>query len=210
MGGVHQPSATEHDRVSAPSELALWTRGRDGDGAAFGLIFDLHRDRVFRHAYRLLQDRHDAEDAAAVAFLELWRRRSSVRLVEDSVLAWLLVTAGNAARNLDRSRRRYRHLLNVLPHAADLPSAEDQALTAGADADDLAAAIRQLPPSDARLFALVALEEYSVVDAARLLGLTAGAARTRLHRIKSRLRDHLGYETRAAYLTGDRTTTEAS
>ena len=53
----------------------LWERGAAGDGGAFGLIFDLHRDRVFRHAYRILQDVHDAEDASAVAFLELWRRR---------------------------------------------------------------------------------------------------------------------------------------
>ncbi|WP_396133584.1 RNA polymerase sigma factor [Arthrobacter sp. 1088] len=47
--------------------------------------------------------RHDAEDATAAAFLELWRRREGVRLVDGSILPWLLVTTTNTARNLQRS-----------------------------------------------------------------------------------------------------------
>jgi RNA polymerase sigma-70 factor (ECF subfamily) len=43
------------------------------------LLFDRHRDRVFRHAYRLAGQRHDAEDIMSTAFLELWRGRLKVR-----------------------------------------------------------------------------------------------------------------------------------
>jgi hypothetical protein len=52
----------------------LWERSLKGEGEAFGLLFDRHRDRVFRHAYRLSGQRHDAEDIMSTAFLELWRR----------------------------------------------------------------------------------------------------------------------------------------
>lgn len=186
-------------------EYALWQRGLAGDADAFALIFDLHRDRVFRHAYRVLRNHADAEDAAAVSFLELWRRRSEVRVVDGSVLPWLLVTTTNACRNLARSRRRYRRLLDALPHGDHHPSAEDMViddLTIGAD---VAAALRGLAPRDAELFALVALEGYPIGDAAAALGITAGAARTRLHRIRTSVQRQLGHRKLDSYLTKEAT-----
>lgn len=96
-----------------------------GDSGAFASIFDLHKDRVFRHAYALLHDRDDAEDAAAVTFLELWRRRQKVRVVNGTVLSWLLVTTTNISRNLIRSRSRYARLLRDLPRADPRPDTTD-------------------------------------------------------------------------------------
>lgn len=186
------------------SEHASWKRGLAGDAEAFGSLFDLHRDRVFRHAYRILQNRADAEDAAAVAFLELWRRRSHVRVVDGSVLPWLLVTTTNTSRNLDRSRRRYRRLLESLPHADVHPSAEDTAFDLTPNAD-VVAALGELTSRDARLFSLVAVEDYSVSDAAQVLGISPGAARTRLHRIRASLQRHLGHDTLDSYLTKEAT-----
>jgi RNA polymerase sigma-70 factor (ECF subfamily) len=75
-------------------EAASWRRASAGDGEAFGLLFDAHHVRVYRHALKLTGSVHDAEEVLAGAFLELWRRRTSVRLVGDSVLPWLLVTTG--------------------------------------------------------------------------------------------------------------------
>ena len=77
---------------SLPEEQTSWTRALDGDGEGFATIFDSHRDRVYRHALWLTGNVHDAEDLTAGAFLELWRRRKSVRVVDGTVLPWLLVT----------------------------------------------------------------------------------------------------------------------
>jgi RNA polymerase sigma-70 factor (ECF subfamily) len=176
------------------SDEALWRRSLDGDGEAFGGLFDRHRDRVFRHACRLVDARHDAEDVAASAFLELWRRRADVRLVEGSVLAWLLVTATNLGRNSSRGTRRYRQLLEQLPRAEKQPDAAEVALGAhalGVDAR-LRAGLRSLSKTDGHLFVLVVLEGYPVTAAAEQLGLSVSAARARLHRVRTRLRDQLG------------------
>ncbi|PPH01506.1 sigma-70 family RNA polymerase sigma factor [Rathayibacter sp. AY1F6] len=177
-----------------------WERGSSGDGSAFALIFDQHRARVFRHAYRLLVDADDAEDATAIAFLELWRRRASVRLVDGSVLPWLLVTTTNAAQNLTRSRRRYRALLAALPHGEHHRSAEDVALSDELEDRRLAAALGQLSPTDLHLVTLVMIEGYSPTDAAPVLGLSAGTTRTKLHRARTALREHLGHPTLDLYL----------
>jgi RNA polymerase sigma-70 factor (ECF subfamily) len=186
-------------------ERVLWERGLGGDAEAFGVIFDLHRDRVFRHAYRMLQDQVDAEDAVAVAFLELWRRRRQVRVINGSVLPWLLVTATNCSRNISRSSRRYRRLLESLPHGPDHESAEDSAVRILTRDANLAAALKELSLPDVRLFSLIALEDYTISDAASILGMTAGAARTRLHRIRTRLQQRVGHDTLAGYLTQEAT-----
>ncbi|WP_449374720.1 RNA polymerase sigma factor [Arthrobacter psychrolactophilus] len=69
----------------------------------------------------MIPARHEAEDVVATVFLELWRRRVKVRLVDGSILPWLLVTTTNVARNTRRAAFRYRKLLNSLPRAEDAP-----------------------------------------------------------------------------------------
>ena len=96
---------------SSEDEATAWAAVLDSDSDAFVAIFDKHRDRVYRHALRITENVHDAEDVTAGAFLELWRRQKAVRVVDGSVLPWLLVTTTNLARNLARSLRRYRSIL---------------------------------------------------------------------------------------------------
>ncbi|TDK28216.1 sigma-70 family RNA polymerase sigma factor [Arthrobacter crusticola] len=177
-----------------PDDGGLWSRSLTGDGGAFGVLFDRHRDRVYRHAYRLAQNRADAEDVSAVAFLELWRLRAKVRLVECSVLPWLLVTTTNCALNLRRSTRRYEVLLKSLPHgtvAADPAETYLQENPLHGVDDHLAAALRALKPVDLQLITLVALEGYDIAAAAAVLRLSPEAAKTRLHRARQRLRQDL-------------------
>jgi RNA polymerase sigma-70 factor (ECF subfamily) len=68
--------------VGESSDEAVWRRVIAGDARAFGLIWDRHADRVVRHLLAGGQSHADAEELAATAFLELWRRRSAVRFVE--------------------------------------------------------------------------------------------------------------------------------
>jgi RNA polymerase sigma factor (sigma-70 family) len=202
--GVEPAATSDPVRSSAETERGLWRRSLGGDGAAFGGLFDLHRDRVFRHACRLAGSRQDAEDLVACAFLELWRCRDRVRLVDGSVLPWLLMTATNLGRNAVRGRRRYQRLIERLPRADEHPDAAEVALQThalGASAT-LQAGLRALGKIDAQLFALVALEGYSVSDAAGLLNLSVPAAQTRVHRTRVKLRMRLGDRQDANYQPG--------
>src|SRR6186997_2780518 len=92
-------------------DAAEWVRVREGDPTALAALFDRHEARLFRHACRLLTAREDAKDAVTIAFFELWRKRATVRLVNGSPLPWMLNTVSYAARNLERSSRRYRALI---------------------------------------------------------------------------------------------------
>jgi RNA polymerase sigma factor (sigma-70 family) len=171
-------------------EAFAWAAVLDNDGDAFAAIFDLHRDRVYRHALRMTANVHDAEDITAGAFLELWRRRKVVRVVDGSVLPWLLVTTTNISRNLTRGLRRYRAFIAALPRVEVGQSAEDVALRQ-AEAVEINEKVRDalvgMSTSDAALITLTMLEHYSPAQAAAALGITDGTARTRLHRARTRM-----------------------
>lgn len=174
-------------------ELLLWQAVQEGEGVAFGQVYDLHRNRVYRHAVRLVDTYVDAEDVTAVAFLELWRNRGRVRLVNGSVLPWLLVTTTNASRNLHRSVRRHRALLDRLPRGRDGADPAqiyiDHSIADGLE-PDLVAQLRQLSGIDQQIVVLVALEGYSQAEAAAALDLSLSALKARLHRVRAKLRPH--------------------
>lgn len=172
-------------------DAGLWSRSLKGDGEAFRVLYARHRDRVFRHAYRLSGDRHDAEDIMATTFLELWRCRAKVRIVEGSVLPWLLVTTTNAARNSGRAALRYRRLLDSLPRADETDRRwQDPFRTAQDGLDqDLARALGTLNAEDVHLVSLVVFEEYTIAAAAAVLNLSPGAAKTRMHRARQRMKN---------------------
>lgn len=81
---------------SGISDEVLWRQVVNGDGDAFGVLFDRHHDRVWRHALKVLGLHDMAEDVTAVVFYEAWRRRANVRMVNDSMLPAMAIT-GSAA-----------------------------------------------------------------------------------------------------------------
>lgn len=180
-----------------PDEAAAWAAAVDGDADGFAAVFDRNLDRTYRHALRLAGNRHDAEDLTADTFLELWRRRQRVRVVDGSVLPWLLVTVTNLARNRSRGLRRYRTLLASLPRTElTHPAADDivDQQAAEATARRLHRALGHLGAAEAALVSLVAFEGYSPSQAAHVLGITSAAARTRLHRARRRIAAELAAE----------------
>jgi RNA polymerase sigma factor (sigma-70 family) len=180
---------------SSEDEREIWDAALTGEADAFVMVFDLHHNRVYRHALRMAGNVHDAEDVTAATFLELWRRRKSVRVVDGSVLPWLLLTATNLSRNLERGLRRHRALINTLPRAESAHSAAEVAVERMEEkrlGEEVRRALGTLSTSDAALLALTMYEEFSPSQAAAALGISDGAARTRLHRARSRMAAVLG------------------
>jgi len=172
------------------SDEVLWCQVVNGDGDAFGVLFDRHHDRVWRHARKVLGEPHVAEDVTAVVFYEAWRRRTSIRMVNDSILPWLLVTTNNTLRNHVRQQRRYRHFLNQLPP----PTEETDIADSIAEADEasfktsaLREAFTRLRPPERDVLTLCIIEGLGAKAAGAALGIADGTVKSRLHRAKSRL-----------------------
>lgn len=161
-----------------------WDRVLSGDSAALGELFARHAPRLFRHAARFVSVREDAKDAVVIAFYELWRKRANVRLVDGSPLPWLLNTTANSARNLERSSRRYRNLLESIERppqsVAEVANFEDSSVPEALD---------KLTARERSVVILTVLEGYSEREAAHALGIPVGTVKSRLARAKERLRN---------------------
>jgi RNA polymerase sigma factor (sigma-70 family) len=167
---------------AAETDAAEWARAVHGDGEAFGRIFDRHRDRVRRHGLRLAPTTAEVDDLVALTFLEAWRRRAHVRVVDGSVLPWLLVTATNVARNQQRAARRHRALLARLPEPERHDDPADRIEQTG-----IAARFDELALADRQVLTLCVIEGYSERDAAEALGVPPGTVKSRLSRARRRL-----------------------
>lgn len=179
------------------SDAALWLEAVSGTERAFVVIFDRYRTRIFRSAYRRLLDVSQAEEAVAIVFLEVWRLRKRVRIVDGSLLPWLLAVTARVTANLSRSQRRYARMVAQLPppEQKENPFIDvDERMDGHDRRRAIAAAIMSLAPRDRAVVELCLLEEVPMAEAAAALDLPLGTVKSRLHRARAQLRTKLAAE----------------
>lgn len=176
------------------SDAVLWLEAVSGTERAFVVIFDRYRARIFRAAYRRAPDVSQAEEAVAIVFLEAWRLRKRVRIVDGSLLPWLLAVTTRVTSNLSRSQRRYGRMIAQLPIAEDQEDSfvnVDDRLDGSQRRQAVAAAIMSLAPRDRAVVELCLLEELPMAEAAAALDLPVGTVKSRLHRARAQMRTQL-------------------
>lgn len=173
------------------SDRDLWAAAAgDGDGEAFGVLFDRHREPVRAYCARRTGSLDTADDLVSVVFLEAWRGRRNVELVHDSALPWLYGIANNTVRQQTRTAMRHRRLLARLPREDTEPDHADQV---SARLDDqrhlaeLSAALQTLRRSDQEVLLLCLWQGLDYASAAVALGVPTGTVRSRLSRARARL-----------------------
>jgi RNA polymerase sigma-70 factor (ECF subfamily) len=148
----------------------------------------LYRDQgraILAYALRRVEDREDAADVVAETFLVAWRRLDEVPIGDGGRL-WLYAVARRVIANLHRAERRRTRLGQRLAESVRIELAS-QAAPAGEGAEVLRA-MGGLGDDDRELLLLVSWEELSPREAAKVLGISSLAARSRLHRARRRLR----------------------
>ncbi len=165
-----------------------------GDDAAMPSWDELvrqHADRVYRLAYRLAGNQHDAEDLTQETFIRVFR---SVQNYQPGTFeGWLHRITTNLF--LDMVRRRARIRMEALPEdydrvPADEPNPE-QIYHDARLAPDLQAALDSLPPEFRAAVVLCDIEGLSYEEIGATLGVKLGTVRSRIHRGRQALRDYL-------------------
>lgn len=153
---------------------------------AFEALYRRAFPRVYGYVATMLRDRAAAEEVTAQAFERAFRKRRSFRASRGSEEAWLFGIARNAA--LDELRRRKRRAaLEGDPedvHAVAPDEHADRALRREA----VRAALGRLEPREREVVALKFAGGLSHEEIARVLGISASNAGTRLHRALEKLR----------------------
>ena len=153
----------------------------------FLALFDMAYAPLYRYAQHRGLTGPDAEDLVAQTLETAWRRIGDVPVEEP--LPWLYAVARNLWRNQARRERRRRALLARFRASQPAAAGQDPA---SLEPGVLRAALASLSDSDQEILRLIAWDGLTPAEAARALGCTSAAARTRLHRARARLAVQLG------------------
>jgi RNA polymerase sigma-70 factor (ECF subfamily) len=173
----------------AASDDALWQASARGDEQAFSELYERHAHAIYNYLFRRLADWSEAEDLTAVVFLEAFRRRGDVVIVEGKLLPWLYGIATNVLRNRRRALWRHRQLVAQLsgqPRTGASPDAAARA-EAAADMRSVLSRLSRLPRTQQDVVALCIWSGLAYEEAAAALGVPVGTVRSRLARARAAL-----------------------
>ncbi len=176
-------------------DSALVEQALDGNLEAFNRLVVRHQDHLYALVYRLVPDRDQAADAVQEAFFSAYRNLATFR--GGSVRSWLGRIAVNAAMDLQRARKRRP--------AQPYPELEDEAWQPAGDAGTepehlslarerngvLAEALARLPAEQRNCIVLFDVQGYDYGEIARLMGISVGTVKSRIHRGRVSLRTAL-------------------
>ena len=173
---------------------ALIRRARTGDAAAFEILVNKRIDRCYRLAWSILSNEADAADATQDALVSAWRELPRLR-DSASFDGWLNRIVANAALKTRRHRARRREVSVRPAFPGDEPpqpeppqdprarTAQDQFV----DNEAITRAFDRLREKDRMILVLHHVEERSVAEIARSLGIPVGTAKWRLHAARTAL-----------------------
>jgi RNA polymerase sigma factor (sigma-70 family) len=160
------------------------------DPERFAVIFDRHADEIHRYAARRL-GQQAAADVVSEVFLAAFRNRGRYQASRADARPWLYGIATNVISQQLRADGRRAHLLAAVAAAAPAEFAADDIgdrLAAQRLHQVLAGVLAGLSPADRELVLLVAWAELSYEQAAQALQIPIGTVRSRLHRVRAKVR----------------------
>jgi len=160
-----------------------------------------HSRMVFRIAYSILRNHHDAEDAAQECFLRVWKQKDRLHEVSN-IKTWLARIAWTTALDKRRSSRAMDPLsvvslsdeqsgAELAQSIPDLAVAADQQLASAQMQQMLERLIAGLPEDLRNPLELSTIQELNSAEIADVMKIPEGSVRTRLFRARKQLKEKL-------------------
>ena len=198
-------TAADHSHAADHAQTATFSTDADGQAwtpPTWEEIVSTHSGRVYRLAYRLTGNQHDAEDLTQEVFVRVFRSLSTY--TPGTFEGWLHRITTNLFLDMVRRKQRIRFDALGEDAAERLPSREPSPQQVFNDAHfdaDVQQALDTLAPEFRAAVVLCDIEGLSYEEIAATLGVKLGTVRSRIHRGRSQLRKALAHrspEARAA------------
>lgn len=173
----------------------------DPPSGAIPRLLELHGGQIYHLGLKLCGSREDAEDVVQETFLQAWRKWHQFE-GRSSASTWLFTIASRVCRRMHRRRAGEPHhmasLEDLLPFGetrmAVLPSPDDPPLRAQIRRESrerVEEAILGLPVAYRLPLVLKDILGLEIADIAAALNLKPATVKTRVHRARLRVRQHL-------------------
>jgi RNA polymerase sigma factor (sigma-70 family) len=177
------------DRSEEPTsdEAELVQRAIDHDPEAFGRLYDIHVDRLYRHIYYRVGNEQDAEDLTQQVFLKAWQAIDRYKRTTSPFIAWLMTISHNLVVDAYRTRKDTAYLEAEI--LADGPaSSPERAAETSLEQQRLRRAILKLGSDEQQVIMLRFMEGFEFSEIASVLNKKEGNVRVILHRALVKLR----------------------
>jgi RNA polymerase sigma-70 factor (ECF subfamily) len=152
-------------------------------------IYNEYRQLMYKKAFSILKNEHDAQDVVHEAFIKIIGCLHSIDCVYDNRTKHLvMIIAENIA--LDKTRKNKREIFNIDDFAEVLPNSKPSNLD-NADIIAIKTALEKLSEHYYHILCLVDYIGFSIKEAAGLLGINESAAGKRLHRARAKMAEYL-------------------
>lgn len=172
-----------------------------GNKAAFDILVQRHKARLYSYLLRLLRDPSDAEEVAQETLVRAYVHADKYRNIAK-FSTWLYTIATNLVRNRIRKTRSAPRMLSLslgkgdedgddrepidLPDDADLP---DRQLEKSELHDLVSQGIERIPAKYREAFVLREVNHFTYEEIAAITGLKLGTVRSRINRGRGHFRD---------------------
>ncbi len=186
--------------VDGSKERILLDEARCGDIQAFESLIHLHRQFMYRSALRVTEHHEDAEEALQEAMLSAYRNLKQFQ-GDAQFRTWLTRIAINHALMIRRKRKSGRVVPlsfetddgELIFDPADIGPNPEQSCYRREMSRRLQMAIERLSPTLRSAFVLRHVDELTPAQAAKALGVSIPAFKSRLMRARQTLRRRLTY-----------------
>lgn len=198
LQAVHSEPDPDQDLAA---EISLFQRVAQDDRESFELLHDRFSGTLFSVAYRVLKDRHAAEDTLQEAFVHIWRKASSYNPTGGKPIAWAATLTRNKAIDRLRVTQRHSRLRDDVQRETEIAAQfEDRSsMEAVASAETgvlVRAAIGELSKEQREAIELAFYSSLTQCEIANRLNQPLGTIKARIRRgmnkLKKALRPHFG------------------
>lgn len=145
--------------------------------------------KLFRYAYRFLENRDEAQDAVQEVFVKLWRMRDQMGEVKNIEAFAVRITRNHC---LDQIKSKHTVSLDVNDYFKDRisdMSDPHQEMEKSDSMRELGRIVEELPEPQRSVIRLRDVEGYSNEEVGEILGLTPGNVRVVLSRARKKIRE---------------------
>lgn len=169
----------------------LVERAAGGDTEAFGRLYDMYADRIYRHIYYRTSSVEDARDLTQEVFLKAWQALPKYKRTKTPFLGWLFTISHNRVIDYYRTKKDHAYLNNKII-MEDREKSPDKLVEDQFTQQEVRRAILQLPEDQQQVILMSFIEGFEYNEIAAALNKSEGNIRVIVHRALKRMREILG------------------
>ena len=164
-----------------------------GDTEAFGQLYNIYVDRIYRHIYYRVGNAEDTRDLTQEVFIKAWKGLPRYKHTSTPFLGWLFTISHNRVIDYYRTKKDYSYLDNEIVWDTQEESPEKLAEMQFTQ-QQVRKAILQLPKDQQVVVLMSFIEGFEYSEIAAALNKTEGNIRVIIHRALKKMNEILSRE----------------